>query len=955
MLSRLLAVLAAATLVRAIPAQEHGTTTLNGFEVVIVYATAEGCPATPTGCAAPGLHEEKPTIKATPTATFTSTAPVATLRPNTHWDCDTKPIKNIVPIAPEDGSKMYYGINNPSKAGEFAWMTYYFNRPSVNLDHTDHIIDIEYTPNGLEMSFDSAEAWDYAIDTWDDDMMLITFTEGCGAFEKLDRCFFHVASITWNKDRRSIIAKGKPAHPDDVISKGESEWGYYTPRESGKRPGKKPSASNSGACIAPVDEKYGLPTACFGHSFDRDLDAMYKPQDMSDEYQDFVDSIYPDLAKRGFFGFIGKVVDVVTKPIQVIADAALDLLAVSADIDKDFTFALPGNGSELGAGLVHTTSPWGDAIQLFKEEMPSSNGLSGHVNVYCVGCSVNGHAKLFGKAKWVPFKGIEEGFIEVNADLQLGLKLGIDAAVQFTHTKHFDLFSMGLPGLSFGVISIGPRIDVGANVGLEASAEGKLLAGAEMGLQNAVARLDFKDKDKTDVSGFNPNFVPVFEAEGRIKASASLGLPVGIHIGIKIAMFDLSAGIVDEPSIKATAEVAGKVSLVDGDLEGGITETNGCKGISGQLSWRNKLDLKASFFKDKNILDTNDQLLTEVCIPIGNQDKPAPPAIDPPATEPPATVPELPAPAHEVPAEPPVEPPANFPADPVPPVDAPPAEPPLDTHPAEEVPTPEFPVETAVETPTETPVETPAGTPVDTPVEPAETPIKTPVQVTPVPNLPSGAPKPSGKPTLTSAKPSARPTSVKPSITVETSAKPTATSEPHEPFRNEDGLEFASLLSSSSKVAACSNGNMYVVSKDGKNTPSCSDLWAFKEDALVADGTSRALHYYNNTMAILGISRLRIDHESRTPEGGVLIAWAPDVKNKMYIAVDPDDNFFYPIACAYENGNAKVFLAKDPEEGVKTLKSKDVQYSITGGKVKDCTPLKLVKGASLSYGTYGSA
>lgn len=37
--------------------------------------------------------------------------PIATLLPAVHWDCDTQPATNVVPIPPEKGSQMYYGVN----------------------------------------------------------------------------------------------------------------------------------------------------------------------------------------------------------------------------------------------------------------------------------------------------------------------------------------------------------------------------------------------------------------------------------------------------------------------------------------------------------------------------------------------------------------------------------------------------------------------------------------------------------------------------------------------------------------------------------------------------------------------------------------------------------------------------------------------------------------------------
>ena len=124
----------------------------SGFEVVIVYATpAGGCPATPTQCAAnqlasgpgspgspgsgagtgsgpgsktpPGTNSYQKaggagnadqSSPAKATATMSHSAPVATLQPAVHWGYDTKPAKNVVPIPPEKGSDLYYGVDSTS-------------------------------------------------------------------------------------------------------------------------------------------------------------------------------------------------------------------------------------------------------------------------------------------------------------------------------------------------------------------------------------------------------------------------------------------------------------------------------------------------------------------------------------------------------------------------------------------------------------------------------------------------------------------------------------------------------------------------------------------------------------------------------------------------------------------------------------------------------------------------
>ena len=54
------------------------------------------------------LIYKKPGGQKTPT--FEHHGPVNTLSPGVHWDCDTKPVTNVVPVPAEKGSQMYYGV-----------------------------------------------------------------------------------------------------------------------------------------------------------------------------------------------------------------------------------------------------------------------------------------------------------------------------------------------------------------------------------------------------------------------------------------------------------------------------------------------------------------------------------------------------------------------------------------------------------------------------------------------------------------------------------------------------------------------------------------------------------------------------------------------------------------------------------------------------------------------------
>jgi hypothetical protein len=178
---------------------------------------------------------------------------------------------------------------------------------------------------------------------------------------------------------------------------------------------------------------------------------------------------------------------------------------------------------------------------------------------------------------------------------------------------------------------------------------------------------------------------------------------------------------------------------------------------------------------------------------------------------------------------------------------------------------------------------------------------------------------------------------------------------PNRPYNDTNGYEYSLLVDPDATimVVSCSNGNLYPFSVNGSDNPSCSEMWATHSDVLVADGSQRLAHYYNNTMSVLGVSRLRVEDEADIPTGGVVVGFAPysydgnyDDGSYFYLAVDPHGAVFYLMACQYEDPSlgAKIFLARDPDEGAALLKSEDVQYTVTGGKVTDCSPLMLMEG-----------
>ncbi|KAK3384941.1 hypothetical protein B0H63DRAFT_543033 [Podospora didyma] len=1029
--------------------------TANGFEVVIVYATpAAGCPAKPKHCNAPGpaalntlpAAETTTSSKPSPSASFEHSGPIATLKPQVHWDVDTGPATNVIPVVQGKGSDMYYGIADPSQAGHFAFLTYYFSKPSVNLDHCDHIRVVEYSTDGLTITFLTREAYDHARGTWvaDDEIILVTYTAGCGDYATGERCYVRarVEDLIFKDGSLIIVAGGKPYRPDDLITKGETQWGWWTPRTGGvsaPSPPKDnagstgsgsgntktattlspPSASSSfswgststgsptagsgaspsetsasgfsapkKACTPPADTKYRLPTACLGELFDQDLDEELGWEDMPALYTDFIESMAPgldskDAPNEADFWDRRRALSkrwpclscalkkYVIQPAVSAYKAVQAATSISGSINKDISFKVPDPASANAEAKTlkdpnakQVVSPWGDAIllkALGTQAADDDKKLSGYMNVFCVGCGASGSAKIAGSASWTPIGGFTKGEVDVRADIQFVLKLGIDAQMNYKQKFGSDLLNVGLPGLSYGIVTIGPRITVGTSVELEAVAKGRLLVGAEMGLQNAHVLIDFVNPLNSKKDGWDPYFKPTFEAEGEIMLSAALGLPIGLRCGLQIGKWDKSIGVVDEPSIKGVAQVAASISKQDASgFVAGFKDTNGCTGISTQISWRNQLYIDVLGTKHP-LLDTKDKPLAQGCIklpglPASSSSSTSADASSTATTASDAqtvTSSEDSSPTTAAVTTTASDQEESKPSPTAPPGEGEPASPP-----------------SAVSTSSspETP-DAASPDPAPTPTPDAEPPTpEAKLRARQAPTLSSSS---SSSSTASSASTAASGkvvdiTAKIKSPSLSNTLSYTTQPLPNKPYNDTNGFEYALLAdpTATTLVVACANGNVYAVDAQNSDNQYCSEQWATGGDNLVSDASQRLLHYYANTMAAAGISRVRLEDEADLPTGGVVFALAPftpqgkdENADYFYVAVDPMQNFFYLIVCDYEDPQlgSKLFLAKDIDRGIDVLRSKDVTFSVTGGDIKACYPIALQQGKFAEGDGYASA
>jgi hypothetical protein len=154
-------------------------------------------------------------------------------------------------------------------------------------------------------------------------------------------------------------------------------------------------------------------------------------------------------------------------------------------------------------------------------------------------------------------------------------------------------------------------------------------------------------------------------------------------------------------------------------------------------------------------------------------------------------------------------------------------------------------------------------------------------------------------------------------------------------------------------LTSCADENIYLeyITLNGTlRQKSCAINWQEVDGSVIADGLDRILHYYNNTMSKLGVSRLRISNERDIPLEAVYINLigfndVTDVRDanmndnapeaETFFLAYEDDNTLYPIAYSFEDASTKLFLAKDRVAGAKLLASEDLVSIVTGGKVTE--------------------
>ena len=400
---------------------------------------------------------------------------------------------------------MHYGEGDKQ-----AQVTFDFHHPTVPLEYIKDVKDITCpSDNEIHVTFSSADLFEKAVDDWPDSgtiFNLIDNTEGCG--KSGHRTFFQVQSYSLDKETRCVQARGKALSATDpeMVNGFTADWGHVRSTST--------DAETSMITSSPDPKEKRSPW--FGGGI------------LSN-----IESHVSNIISKGEGEY------------STIKSKAEDLLPTGV-FSKASTINV-----DLAPSETKSPSPWGDAVN-----MQTVDG----VTVWCIDCGMHGNILLDGSLSvglTDPF--LKAGSLDVEAqDFKIPMTFGFQAENAKLGRKSFTftILDIGIPGFSVpDVFVIGPQFTVGVSFTIALSASGNLEAGVNMAWPDAKAHLDLANKDSSASTndGWTPTVDKVFNVtNGKLAINGSLGVPLGIGIGISIAdgKLNKSIAITDTPSIE---------------------------------------------------------------------------------------------------------------------------------------------------------------------------------------------------------------------------------------------------------------------------------------------------------------------------------------------------------------------------------------------------------------------
>ena len=385
-----------------------------------------------------------------------------------------------------------------------------FHNPTVQLEYISDVKDITCpSEDEIHVTFDSEDLFEKATDDWPNSgsvFNLIDNTEGCG--KSGHRTFFQIQSYDLDKATRSFRAKGRALSATDpeLAKRFKAQWGHV-----------RSTSTFAGA-------------------------SMITDSPKPEKRFDFPDP--GDLLSK-FESHVGDVVSKGEGEFSTLKSKAEDLLPTGA-FSKVSTIDV-----DIAPTGTKSPSPWGDAVN-----MQTVDG----VTVWCIDCGMHGDIILDGSISvGLSDPILEAGSLDIHAqDFKVPMHFGFQAENAKLGRKSFtfNILDIGIPGFSIpDIFVVGPQFTLGVSFTLALSATGNLEAGVNMEWPDAKAHMDLVNENPS--ASTNDGWIPTVDkffnvSDGKMAVNGSLGVPLGIGIGISIAngKFNRSLAITDTPNIE---------------------------------------------------------------------------------------------------------------------------------------------------------------------------------------------------------------------------------------------------------------------------------------------------------------------------------------------------------------------------------------------------------------------
>ncbi|KAH8648137.1 hypothetical protein BGZ60DRAFT_535039 [Tricladium varicosporioides] len=653
------------------------------------------------------------------------------------------------------------------------------------------------------------------------------------------------------------------------------------------------------------------------------------------------------IRRRGFsFGAIGSSLanaakDAIANNPQAVINAVTDFIqnaqnngftTAVADATKATAQALANYLSSFTLGPFpfnfspgqHTTTPFGDGVQLISRS--NSAGIaSGTISAYCVGCAVSGSVTVGGQFVIdIQQEALTTAIIEISGPVQAQLAFALVGKVAGQDSFQTNIFTYPIPpGLSImKLITIGPYVSVDVGGSFDFSLQGGVELGGSLSWANLDAKVDLLSQTITP-SGLSPTFTPVFDFEDSASLNTKLYGLVTIGAGIKIlgGKYAADVGIVGKPEVdlQANQKIYSQFELsqlkngdvVCGGVNIGVQQIDSAyiqveyivATKTKSKTWGLATTTPYTFSTCFGQLSTINQIGTSSAVP---------------SSAVPSTASSAPLPQSSCGYLDGDEPDDDGDED-------------MTCVPISGNTQNTLPIPTATVS-----VISASSTASNNPTSTCDPSLNDIAFISCI-NSVFAAQRTAEASIFGGAVPIA-PVGKRSLETKDLTPTPASHIVPHIPRQTESSVSVSSSVGVVSHdgsifVSWADDGNMVVDLDSTRSAFQAIGGVAF------ADPHSRYLHLYKDTMAMMGISRLRLASLDAMPAPSVLVALTP-LKladgSSSYVATTTDGQLFYLITCLIAEQYPKVFLAKDPVVGATKLQDPALAMTLTGGNVTQC-------------------